>query len=199
MIATYEPQLDLYLTYAQRPNSLVTFGVRTHGTASGHTSAVRSAIAGFNPSVPIYDVEPLENRMRAEESPVAFAALLLNIYGGLAILLAGVGVYGVLASGVASRGREFGIRSALGANPTRLLRGVVAEGLTVSSVAIAVGFAFSLALTRAFGGLVFGVEPGNVLPLASAAALLIALSVTASLIPARRAAQVDPVQVLRMD
>ncbi len=197
--AAYEPQLDIYYPFAQRPNSLVTFGVRTHSEAGGLTSAVRAAIAGFDPAVPVYDVESLENRMRTEESPVAFAALLLNIYGGLAILLAGVGVYGVLASGVASRRREFGIRSALGANPRRLLGGVVAEGLTVSVVAIVIGLVATSALTRVLGGMVFGVEPGNVLPLSVAAAILVALSVVASLIPAMRASQVDPVQVLRIE
>lgn len=197
--AAHEPQLDIYYPFAQRPNSLVTFGVRAHGDAAGLTSTVRAAIARFDPTVPVYDVESLENRMRTEESPVAFAAVLLNIYGGLAILLAGVGVYGVLASGVAARRREFGIRSALGANPARLLGGVVAEGLTVSVVAIVVGFAMTSLLTRALGGMVFGVEPGNAVPLAAAAAILVALSVVASVIPAMRASQVDPVQVLRMD
>jgi len=197
--AAYEPQLDIYYPYAQSPNSLVTFGVRTLGDAGGLTSAVRAAIAGFDPALPVYDVESLENRMRTEEVPVAFAALLLNIYGGLALLLAGIGVYGVLASGVASRRREFGIRSALGANPARLLGNVVTEGLTVSLVAIAVGLGVTSALTRAWGGMVFGVEPGNVLPLAIAAAVLVALSVAASIIPALRASQVDPVQVLRTE
>lgn len=197
--AAYQPQLDAYFPYAQRPNSLVTFGVRTSGAASGHTSAVRAAIAGFDPTVPIYDVESLENRMRAEESPVAFAALLLNIYGGLAVLLAGIGVYGVLASAVASRRRELGIRSALGAEPARLLRDVILEGLTVSLLAIAVGVALSAGLARTFGGMMFGVAPGSSAPLAGAAGILVLLAVAASVIPARRAASMDPVQVLRND
>jgi predicted permease len=195
--AAYEPQLDIYLPYAQRANSLVTFGVRTRGDAAAQSGAVRSAIAGFDPTVPVYDVETLEARMRTEESPVAFAALLLNIYGGLALLLAGIGVYGVLASAVASRRQEFGIRSALGADPRRLLGGVVVEGLTLSTAAIGVGVVLAATLARAFGGMVFGVSPGNVVPLAAAAALLVGLAVTASVIPARRAARVDPVQVLR--
>jgi ABC-type antimicrobial peptide transport system permease subunit len=195
--SAYEPQLDVYMPYAQRPNSLVTFGVRTRGEAAGHTNAVRSAIAAFDPTVPIYDVETLEARMRLEESPVAFAALLLNIYGGLALLLAGIGVYGVLASAVASRRQELGIRSALGADPRRLLGSVVLEGLTLSAVAITIGAVLAAALARAFGGMVFGVAPGNVVPLAAAAALLVGLAVVASVIPARRASRVDPVHVLR--
>jgi putative ABC transport system permease protein len=197
--AAHEPQLDLYLAFTQRPNSLVTFGIRTRGVAGDLTAAVRAAIAAVDPTVPVYDVETLEQRMRAEESPVAFAALLLNIYGGLAILLAGVGVYGVLAAGVAARRRELGIRAALGAEPARLLGGVVVEGLTLSVAAIAVGVAVSAALTRVFGGLVFGVAPGSAQPLAVAALLLVALAVAASVLPARRASRVDPLQVLRND
>jgi putative ABC transport system permease protein len=197
--AAHEPQLDLYLAFAQRPNGLATFGIRTRGDAGALTAAVRAAIAAADPTVPVYDIETLEHRMRAEESPVAFAALLLNVYGGLAIVLAGVGVYGVLAAGVAARRRELGIRAALGAEPSRLLSGVVVEGLTLSVAAIVVGVAVSATLTRVFGGLVFGVAPGNAQPLAVAALLLVVLAVTASVLPARRASRVDPLQVLRND
>lgn len=194
-----EPQLDLYFPYAQRPNSLVTLGVRTRGDASALTSAVRGAIAAIDPAVPVYDVETLEARMRREESPVGFAALLLNIYGGLALLLAGIGVYGVLASAVASRRQEFGIRSALGADPRRLLAGVMREGCTLTLAAIAVGAAVAAGLTRAFGGMVYGVSPGSLTPLAVAALLLVGLAAAASAIPARRAARVDPVRAQRDD
>jgi putative ABC transport system permease protein len=105
----------------------------------------------------------------------------------------------VLAAGVAARRRELGIRAALGAEPSRLLGGVVVEGLTLSVAATAVGVAVSSALTRAFGGLVFGVVPGNAQPLAVAAVLLVVLAVAASVLPARRASRVDPLQVLRND
>jgi len=193
----HEPQLDLYFPYAQRPNSLVTFGVRTSGDPAALTGAVRAAIAAIDPGVPIYDVETLDARLRREESPVAFAALLLNLYGGLALLLAGIGVYGVLAAAVASRRREFGIRSALGADPRRLLGSVLREGLTLALGAIAIGAVLAAALARAYGGMVYGLSAGSAVPLAVAAALLIGLAVAASVIPARRAAGVDPVRALR--
>lgn len=195
----HEPQLDLYLAFAQRPNSLVTLGIRTYDDPAAHTAAVRAAIAALDPAVPIYDVETLDARMRREESPVAFAAVLLNVYGGLALLLAGVGVYGVLASAVASRRQEFGIRAALGADGRTLLGAVVGEGLRLTLVAVTIGVAVSVALTRAFGGVVAGLAPGSAEPLAAAAVLLVLAAVAASVIPARRAARVDPVQVLRAD
>jgi putative ABC transport system permease protein len=195
--AAYEPQLDLYLAYAQRPNGLVTLGVRTHGAAEAQTAAVRAAIAAIDPAVPVFDVETLEQRMREEESPVAFAALLLNIYGGLALALAGVGVYGVLAAGVAARRRELGIRAALGAEPARLLKSVVFEGLALSLAAIVVGAAVSAALARMFSGLVFGAAAGDGRPLVLASVVLIALAVIASAVPARWASRVDPLEALR--
>jgi putative ABC transport system permease protein len=110
-----------------------------------------AAIGAVDPAVPIYDVETLEARLRREGSPVAFAALLLNLYGGLALLLAGIGVNGVLAAAVASRRQELGIRSALGADPRRLLGSVLREGLALALGAIAVGAVLAAALARAFG------------------------------------------------
>ena len=193
------PQLDIYFPYAQRPNALVTLGIRTAGAPDAQVNAVRAAIAGVDPSVPIYDVASLESRMRGEEAPLAFATLLINLYGGLAILLAGVGVYGVLAASVASRVREIGIRSALGADPRRLVVNVMWQGVSISLVSIAIGAAASWALLRAFSGMLFGVAGGNVAMLSAAAAILIAMATLASVIPARRAARVDPVEILRSE
>jgi len=195
--AAYEPQLDIYFPYAQRPNALVTLGIRTAGAPETHINAVRAAIAGIDPSVPIYDVESLENRMRLEEAPLAFATLLINLYGGLAILLAGLGVYGVLAAGVAAQLREIGIRAALGADPRQLVGSVVWQGVSISLVSIAIGVTVSWALLRTFSGMLFGVAGANTTMLSAAAGILIGMATLASVIPARRAARVDPVEVLR--
>jgi putative ABC transport system permease protein len=105
----------------------------------------------------------------------------------------------VLSAGVAARRRELAIRAALGCEPSRLLTGVVAEALTLSAVGIVIGVALSSALGRAFGRLLFGVGSGVLPPLAMAAGLLITLAIVASVGPARRAARVDPLQVLRND
>jgi putative ABC transport system permease protein len=197
--AAFAPQLDIYLPYAQRPNALVTFGIRTTAAPEAQINAVRAAIADVDSSVPIYDVASLESRMRGEEAPLAFATLLINLYGGLAILLAGLGVYGVLAASVAAQARELGIRSALGANPRRLVTDVMWQGLSISLVSIVIGAAASWALLRAFSGMLFGVAGGNVAMLSAAAGILIVMAILASVIPARRAARVDPIEVLRSE
>jgi putative ABC transport system permease protein len=124
---------------------------------------------------------------------------LINLYGGLAVLLAGLGVYGVLSAAVASRSRELGIKAALGAHPRRLLSQVLREGLTIAAIAIAAGGAAAWVLSRSFSSLLFGVSGGNELLIAAAALILFTLAGAASLIPARRAARVDPVGVLRVD
>ncbi|HWI19932.1 MAG TPA: FtsX-like permease family protein, partial [Vicinamibacterales bacterium] len=197
--AAHEPQLDIYLPYAQRPGTLITFGVRTTSDPDQHTTAVRAAIAGFDPTVPIYDVASLDSRLRTEESPLAFAAVLLNLYGGLAILLAAIGVYGVLAAAVVSRRRELGIRTALGADPRRLVRGVVSEGVTVAVIAVGIGSIAAWALARSFSGLLFGVAGNTATTLAGSAVILIVMAACASLVPARRASRVDPIAALRND
>jgi predicted permease len=197
--AAYESQLDIYLPYAQRPNALITLGVRTTGTPDQSTNLVRSAIAQFDPAVPIYDIASMDSRMRSEEAPLAFAAVLLNLYGGLAIVLAAIGVYGVLAAAVASRTRELGIRTALGADPRRLVSGIMLEGLRVSAVAITLGVIVAWALARSFSGALFGVADSVVTTLAAAALILVGMAAAASAIPARRAARVDPVTALRND
>lgn len=195
--AAHEPQLDIYLPYAQRAGTLITFGVRTIADPDQHTTAVRAAIAGFDPSVPVFDVASLDSRLRTEESPLAFAAVLLNLYGGLAILLAGIGVYGVLAATVASRHRELGIRTALGANPRRLVAGIVSEGVAVAITAVSIGSIAAWALARSFSGLLFGVADNTAVTLAGAAAILIVMAACASLIPARHASRIDPATALR--
>jgi len=125
--------------------------------------------------------------------------VLLNAYGVLAVLLAAIGVYGVLAAAVASRTRELGIRTALGADPRRLVAAVVREGLTVSLIAVAIGTLAAWALARSFGALLFGVAGNTSMTLAAAAVILITIAGAASVIPARRASRVDPVTALRND
>lgn len=197
--SAYESQLDIYLPYAQRPGTLITFGVRTTNDPDQHTSAVRAAVAGFDPAMPIFDVASLDSRLRREEAPLAFAAVLLNLYGGLALVLAAIGVYGVLAAAVAGRNRELGIRAALGADPRTLVAGVVREGLAIAVAAVAIGSIASWLLARAFAGLLFGVSGNTGITLAAAAAILMAMSACASMIPARRASRVDPITALRND
>ena len=195
--AAHEPQLDLYLPYAQRPNGLLTIGVRTTGDPAAATQMVASAIAAIDPTLPLYDIAPLDDRMRREESSVGFAALLLNLYGALALGLAAIGVYGVLSAGVAARLREFGIRAALGAGPSALQREVLVQGLSVTFLALLAGAAIATLLARSTQALFFDARPGDTRVLAAAALLLLAVAAVASLLPARRASRVELLTVLK--
>jgi predicted permease len=197
--AAHEPQLDLYLPFEQRPNGLVTIGIRTAGDPRLSVRAVTSAVGDTDPALSVYDIAPLDERMRIEESSVGFAALLLNLYGGLALLLAAIGVYGVLAANVASKRRELGIRSALGAAPQHLWLGVVREGVMVTGVAIACGLAITWAVGQSVAAWIFGVSPTDPWLLSGAALLLLVSALAASAIPARAAARIDPGRVLRID
>ena len=197
--AAHEPQLDLYLPFEQRPNGLITIGIRTAGDPRQATRTVGAALAELDPTLSFYDVAALDDRMSREASPVGFAALLMNLYGGLALLLAALGVYGVLAAGVATRRREFAIRAALGAEPRGLWLGVVREGLFVALASVACGTAITIALGRATAALIFDVSPTDPLILGAAAALLIVAAVVASILPARQAARVDPAKMLRAE
>ncbi len=191
------PQLDIYLPFSQRPNGLVTLGIRTRTNPADSSRAVANAIASIDPTLALYDIAPLEQRMRTEESSVQFAALLMNLYAGLALLLAAIGVYGVLASGVSTRLRELAIRSALGADPRHLVLGVLRDGVIVTTAAVGIGALVTWMLGRSWQALLFDVSATDPWLLSIAAVLLVAVSAAASLVPARRAARVDPLTVLR--
>ncbi len=149
--------------------------------------------------LPVYDIAPLEQRMRGEEASVGFASMLINLYAGLALVLAGVGVYGVLAASVSTRMRELGIRSALGANPVRLQVAVAREGLTVTLSAVLLGLAIIWMLGQTWQALLFDVSASDPGLLSAAALLLVLVGVLASVVPARRASRVDPLSVLRSE
>jgi predicted permease len=197
--AVQEPQLDLYFPYAQRPNGLVTLGVRTTGAPSGAIRDLAAVVAAIDPTLPPYDIAPLDDRLRLEERSVGFASLLLNLYGGLALLLAAIGVYGVLAATVAARLRELGIRAALGASPQRLQLAIVRQGLLVTVSAIAAGIVLTAALSSSVRALFFEASSSDPRALGGAALLLGFAATAASFLPARRAARVDPVRVLKID
>jgi putative ABC transport system permease protein len=160
---------------------------------AGHAPLGASGRARFS-SAP-----PLDDRLRLEERSVGFASLLLNLYGRLALLLAGIGVYGVLAATVAARLRELGIRAALGAAPRRLQLAIVRQGLLVTLSAIALGVLMTAALSSSLRALFFDTSPVDPRALGVAAMLLGVTASAASLIPARRASRVDAIRVLKVD
>jgi putative ABC transport system permease protein len=191
----------MYVPYTQEPNwyppgQIV---VRTAGEPAALASAVRERIRAIDPLIPVADIQTMEGIIGRSVSTPRFHLTLLTILSGSALVLALVGIYGLLAFSVALRTREIGVRSALGASRRAIAGMILREGLRLTLVGVAVGLPIALAATRRLQGLLFQIEPDDPATFAGIALLLLAVASLASYIPARRAAQVDPLIALRGD
>ena len=162
-------------------------------------AGLRNAVWAVDRDQPIYDVQPLEKIVHASVATPRFRMLLLGIFAALALALAAVGIYGVMAYAVAQRTHEIGIRMALGAEREDVLRMVVWEGLALAGAGVALGLAGAVAATRVLNSFLFGVAATDVRTLAGVSLLLAAVAGAASYIPARRATRVDPNVALRWE
>jgi ABC-type antimicrobial peptide transport system permease subunit len=144
-------------------------------------------------------VRTMDERLSSAVAEPRFQALLLGTFAALALLLAAVGIYGIVAQSVAERTREIGIRMALGANCARVLRQVMAEGMALALTGVALGLAGALAAGRMLSALLYGVTASDPLTYAGASLVLTGIAAAACYLPARRAARVDPVIALRWE
>ena len=178
----------------------VTFAIRSSRAGSqAFVKEVAAAVHGVSPSVPLAQVRTLEDAYRQSIARTSFTVALLSIAAAMALAVAIIGVYGILAYAVAERRHEVGIRLALGAEPGAVLSLFVRQGLVLTSAGGIVGLASAAALTRWISSLLFGVEPLDPLTYASSVVALAAAALVASYLPARRAASVDPMETLRSD
>ena len=161
------------------------------------TSAVRQAIWSVDPEQPITDLATMEDIFDRELFQRRVQMTLLGAFAGLALLLAAIGLYGVLAYLVGQQIPEIGIRMALGAAPTDVLRRVVGHGLTLAAIGVAIGVAGALALSRVLTSVLFGVKPTDPITYVAVAVVLLITAAVASYLPARRAMRVDPMTALR--
>jgi predicted permease len=161
--------------------------------------AVRATIRALDPDQPVFDVTSVPELLAKQTAPRRFVLVLLGAFAGTALLLAAVGLYGVMAYAVAQRRRELGVRVSLGATPALIRRLVVGRGLRLAALGGALGVAASLAGARLLSGALFGVRPADGAVLAGTVVALVAVAVAASYVPARRAARTDPAVVLRGD
>jgi len=178
------------------PRSIV---VRTTGNPLILDQALREAVAATDPLVPTGAVRSMDQVLSHSLALRSFMMLLLSIFGGLALVLASVGIYGVIAFAVSQRTREIGVRMALGARPGDVLRMVLKEGLKLVAAGVAIGVAASLMLTRLLEGMVYGVRVRDPLIFALVNLLMVAVSLAACYVPARRATRVDPLVALRYE
>jgi predicted permease len=190
---------DFYTSYLQfaYPDTMVI--VKTRGSPTSLLPAMRKAVASVDASLPIYDAMTLEDRISAAVARPRFNATLLTAFAGAALLLAAIGVYGVLSYSVSSRMREIGVRLALGADARRVIRLVLGEGVRLAAIGAVAGVLAALAASRFIQALIVGVSATDPRILASSAVVMMAVAALAAFLPALRASAVDPIVVLRQE
>jgi len=192
-------QPTLYVPFDQLPNDSLMLYVRSKTAPRDLVRGAQSVISSIDPTLAAWQVQPVGDMLSASLAQRTFALEILQGFAAVALLLAGLGLYGVLAYAVAQRTREIGVRMALGARPIQALMLVGRESLVVVGAGVLLGIAGALASARMISGLLFGIGPADPLALLGAAAVLGMVSLVATLMPARRAALVDPVVALRAE
>ena len=188
---------ELYLPYAQRPTQNQTLVIRATAEPTALVAAVRNAVRTLDQNLPLYGIRTVEEYLAASVAARRMNMLLIGVFAGLALLLAAVGIYGVVAHSVTERTREIGIRMALGANAYEVLRLMLRDGLKLTLLGVALGLIAALGLTRMLKSLLFEVQTTDPLTFVAVALLLTVVALLACWIPARRATKVDPLTALR--
>jgi predicted permease len=194
----YEAMAQLTVSPGESWRSFpLTLTVRTTAEPHQANSAVTSAVHEIGPDIPVVNVLSMEDVIAKSMSPQKFNFFLLAAFAGLALLLAAVGIYGVLSYTVRRRVREIGIRMALGASNSDVLKLVVTDGMKPILVGVGVGLAAALALSRLVASLVFGVRPTDPVTFAAVVLILVIVGMLANILPAYRATRIEPVRTLR--
>jgi predicted permease len=193
---------ELYLPYNQKQgsgNNNAYLVLRAKGDPTSLAVAARREVQALDPTIPVADVRLMEDVLASAQSRPRFLTLLLALFSGSALMIATVGIYGVISYSVARRSKEFGLRMALGAQPSNILGLVLKQGVLLTLIGLVLGVTFALVLTRLMASLLFGVQPTDAITFVGVSALLAVVALFASYIPARRATQVDPIRTLRYE
>jgi putative ABC transport system permease protein len=172
---------------------------RTSGDPISIAATIRAQIREIDASLPVTEVQTMAEVVSASGGPQRFNTVLLGSFAAVALLLAALGIGGVLATSVSRRTQEIGVRMALGAQRGEILRMVVRQGMLLALIGLAIGVPSALVLTRLLTSLLFQITPADPLTFAGVAALLVAVALAACYIPARRATRVDPMVALRYE
>ena len=205
---TSPPEEEVFLPYLQNrayldapspPFAYLTLVVRTGLDPAALAPAIRGAIHSLDANIPLSEIQTMDHVVAEATGQSRFYLILLGTFAAVALVLAGVGIYGVMSYSVSRRTHEIGVRMALGAQGRDVLRLVVFQGIIQALAGVAVGLAGALALSRLMGGLLYGTQPTDPATFAAVVVVLSAVAIAASYIPARRAAKVDPMVALRYE
>ena len=194
-----DPRIAFYLPHTQFPTRAMTVALRGGTDPAGLVSAVKSELRNLGPDLPMYYVRTMGQRVDESLAQRRFSMLLLGVFASVALMLATIGIYGVMAYLVNQGTREIGIRMALGATQRNILSLVVRQGMALALSGVAIGLAGAFLLTRLIRSLLFGVEATDPVTFVGISLLLALIALLASYIPAQRAARIDPMVSLRCD
>jgi predicted permease len=194
-----ESRVELYVPFAQRPVSSLNLVVKSAGDAAAVGRIVREAVRNVDSTLPIFSVRTMEDYLARTITPNRLMMIVLALFAAVALVLAAVGIYGVMSYAVAQRTSEIGIRMALGAHPGNVLALVVGHGMALTAAGLALGVGAAYWMTKLLATLLFGVTATDVVTFSAVVALLGAVAFFASFIPARRAARIDPLSALRYE
>jgi ABC-type antimicrobial peptide transport system permease subunit len=188
-----------YVLYTQQQDTRgsMTYEVRTRGNPKDYTNAIRGVVESVDKDLPLIEVRTQQEQIDAALAPERSFATVTTGFGMLALILASIGVYGVIGAGVAARVNEIGVRMALGARAGQVIRMVLGEAMGLALIGIGAGLCASMLFTRLLNSMLFGLRPTDALTLAGAVLLLSAAAMLAGWAPARKASRIQPVQALR--
>ncbi len=193
------PRAAMYMPHSQEPTSSLYLVARSANDPSQMVAPVTALVKEIDPDLPVYNVSPMQQRLAASLSQKRFSMLLLGLFAGVALALAAIGIYGVMAYMVAQRTREIGIRMALGAESRDVVSLIIRQGMVVAAAGVAAGIAGALALTRFMSSMLYGVSAADPVTFVLVSMALAGIALLACAVPARRATRVDPIVALRYE
>ncbi len=206
---TRDSQVQAYVSYLQLPVRTVpswtesrvhkSLVIRTRSTSAALIESVRRTISGLAPDSPVFGVRMVEKTVSNSARPWTVLSQMLGLFAVMALILAAIGIYGVISYSVSERSHELGLRMALGAQPRHVVRLVLGQAMTLSVLGVIIGVAASFAAAPLLAEFLYGVKPHDVTTLTLVSCLLIVVTFFASYIPARHATQIDPMETLRHD
>ena len=192
-----KPEPTIYAPFEQMTDRSMALAVRTTMDTQSVVNAVKQAVWSADPRQPVFQIRSMDEYLSLADTAPRISMLLLAVFAGISMLLAALGIHGVVSYGVAERTREFGIRMALGSTPRQLKAMVVTGGIKTALMGLAAGMAGAAMLAWTLRALLFGVAPLDLGVMAGVAVLLLMVALIANYIPARRAARIDPMQALQ--